>query len=196
LKYHDLTQPCTKLLLQKSLRIRTHSRETHIESPVLVWKNGKTIDQIEPGCFVRPAVLLDLRSRVSKGVIDDEDLEGAEEDAGLAIHDGEIVILQTGWEHFYSQTKRYRRHPALSVNAAEYLAFKGTSAVGIDALSVDLPTDPKLSVHSVFFRRNILVIENLRNLDLIEEPRFQLLAVPLNMKAGSSPARVIAIQAN
>jgi len=195
MKYLDLTQPCTKSLLQRSLRIRRHSRETHIESPALIWKNGKTIDKFEPGRLLRPAVLLDLR-RVAKGVIDDEDLEGAEESAGLAIRDGEIAIIQTGWEHFYSQSKRYRAHPALSVNAAEYLAFKGVSAVGIDTLSVDSPTDTKLKNHSVFFRKKILVIENLRNLELIEEPRFHLLALPLNIKAASSPARVIAIQAN
>jgi len=141
-------------------------------------------------------VLLDLRSKVSKGVVDDEDLEGAEEGAGLAIRDGEIAIIQTGWEQFYSQPKRYRSHPALSVNAAEYLAFKGVSAVGIDVPSIDSSTDSKLRVHSVLFRREILVIENLRNLDLIEEPRFQLFALPLNVKAASSPARVIAVQAN
>ena len=173
-----------------------HSLETHIESPALIRKNGKTIDAFGPEHLVRPAVLLDLRSKVSKGVVDDEDLEGAEEGAGLAIRDGEIAIIQTGWEQFYSQPKRYRSHPALSVNAAEYLSFKGINAVGIDAPSIDLPTDSKLSVHSVLFRREILVIENLRNLDLIEEPRFQLLALPLNVKAASSPARVIALQAN
>ncbi len=131
-----------------------------------------------------------------KGVVDDEDLEGAEEGAGLAIRDGEIAIIQTGWEQFYSQPNRYRSHPALSVNAAEYLAFKGVSAVGIDAPSIDPSTDSKLSAHSVLFRREILEIENLRNLDLIEEPRFQLFALSLNVKAASSPARVIAVQAN
>jgi len=198
LEYVDLTQPCTESSLRKlvSFRKRQHSLETHIESPALIWKNGKTIDAFGPEHFVRPAVLLDLRGKVSKSVLDDEDLEGAEEGAGLAIRDGEIVIIQTGWEQFYLHPKRYRAHPALSVNAAEYLSFKGISAVGIDALSIDLPTDSKLRVHSVFFRRKILVIENLRNLDLIEEPRFQLLALPLNMKAASSPARVIVLQAN
>src|SRR5208282_4410969 len=198
LEYVDLTQPCTELSLRKSsiFRKRQHSFETRIGSPALIWKNGKTIDAFGPERLVRPAVLLDLRSRVSKGVLDDEDLEGAEEGAGLAIRDGEIVIIQTGWEQFYSQPKRYRAHPALSVNAAEYLSFKGVSAVGIDAPSIDLPTESKLRVHSVLFRRKILVIENLRNLDLIEEPRFQLLALPLNVKAASSPARVIALQPN
>ncbi|MGO9643388.1 MAG: cyclase family protein [Candidatus Bathyarchaeia archaeon] len=198
MEYVDLTQPCTESSLRKvgSFRKRQHSLETHIESPALIWKNGKTIDAFGPEHFVRPAVLLDLRGKVSKGVLDDEDLEGAEEGAGLAIRDGEIAIIQTGWEQFYSHPKRYRAHPALSVNSAEYLSFKGISAVGIDAPSIDLPTDSKLRVHSVFFRRKILVIENLRNLDLIEEPRFQLLALPLNMKAASSPARVIVLQAN
>ena len=198
MEYVDLTQPCTLLSLRKlgSLRKRQHSFETHIESPALIWKNGKTIDAFGPEHLVRSAVLLDLRSKVSKGVMDDEDLEGAEEAAGLAIRDGEIAIIQTGWEQFYANPKRYRAHPALSVNAAEYLSFKGVNAVGIDAPSIDLPTDSKLRVHSVFFRKKILVIENLRNLDLIEEPRFQLLALPLNVKAASSPARVIALQAN
>lgn len=198
MEYIDLTQPCTTLSLRKSsiFRKHQHSLETHIESPGLIRQNGKTIDAFGPERLVRSAVLLDLRSKVSKCVVDDEDLEGAEEGAGLAIRDGEIAIIQTGWEQFYSQPKRYRSHPALSVNAAEYLSFKGISAVGIDAPSIDLPTDSKLSVHSVFFRREILVIENLRNLDLIEEPRFQLLALPLNVKVASSPARVIALQAN
>ena len=195
LEYLDLTQPCTALSLQKSRKCH-HSLETHVESPALIRQNGKTIDAFGPERLVRSAVLLDLRSEVSKGVVDDEDLEGAEEGAGLAIRDGEIAIIQTGWEQFYSQPKRYRAHPALSVNAAEYLSFKGISAVGIDASSIDLTTDSKLRAHSVFFRREILVIENLRNLDLIEKPRFQLLALPLNVKAASSPARVIAVQAN
>ena len=198
MEYVDLTQPCTESSLRKldSFRKRQHSLETHIESPALIWKNGKTIDNFGPEYLVRAAVLLDLKNKVSKGIIDDEDLEGAEEGAGLAIRDGEIAIIQTGWERFYSHPKRYRAHPALSVNAAEYLAFKGINAVGIDAPSIDLPSESKLKVHSVLFRRKILVIENLRNLDLIEEPRFQLLALPLNMKAASSPARVIALQVN
>ncbi len=198
MEYVDLTQPCTVLSLRKSsiLRDLKHSLETHIESPALIRKNGKTIDAFGPERLVRPAVLLDLRSKVPKGVVDDEDLEGAEEGAGLAIRDGEIAIIQTGWEQFYSQPNRYRSHPALSVNAAESLAFKGVSAVGIDAPSIDPSTDSKLSAHSVLFRRETLVIENLRNLDLIEEPRFQLFALSLNVKAASSPARVIAVQAN
>jgi len=198
LEYVDLTQPCTMLSLRKSsiFRKHQHSLETHIESPAFIRKNGKTIDAFGPERLVRSAVLLDLRSKVSKGVVDDEDLEGAEEGAGLAIRDGEIAIIQTGWEQFYSQPKRYRAHPALSMNAAEYLSFKGITAVGIDAPSIDLPTDSKLRVHSVLFRSRSLVIENLRNLDLIEEPRFQLLALPLNVKAASSPARVIALQAS
>ena len=198
MEYIDLTQPCTESSLRKldSFRKRQHSLETHIESPALIWKNGKTIDNFGPEYLIRPAVLLDLRNKVSKGIIDDEDLEGAEEGAGLAIRDGEIAIIQTGWEQFYSHPKRYRAHPALSVNAAEYLAFKGINAVGIDAPSIDLPTESKLKVHSVLFRRRILVIENLRNLDLIEESRFQLLALPLNVKAASSPARVIVLQPN
>lgn len=198
MEYIDLTQPCTMLSLRKlgNFRKRQHSLETRIESPALIWKNGKTIDAFGPEHLIRPAVLLDLRSKVSKGVVDDEDLEGAEEAAGLAIRDGEIAIIQTGWEQFYSHPKHYHAHPALSVNAAEYLVFKGVGAIGIDAPSIDIPTDSKLRVHSVLFRRKILVIENLRNLDLIEEPRFQLLALPLNMKAASSPARVIVLQDN
>ena len=198
MEYIDLTQPSTDLSIPRSGSARKshfqHSLETHIESPALIWKNGKTIDAFGPEYFVRSAALLDLRNRVSKGVIDDEDLEGAEEGAGLAVRAGEIVIIQTGWEKFYSNPKRYRVHPGLSTNAGEYLAFKGVSAVGIDTPSVDLPTELRLRVHSTLLRRKILVIENLRNLDLIEESRFQLLALPLNLKTASSPARVVAIK--
>jgi kynurenine formamidase len=198
LEYIDLTQPSTDLSIRRSGSTKNshfqHSLETHIESPALIWKNGKTIDAFGPEFFVRSAVLLDLRNRVPKGVIDDEDLEGAEEGAGLAVRAGEIVIIQTGWEKFYSNPKRYRAHPGLSVNAGEYLAFKGVCAVAIDTPSIDLPSEARLRAHSILLRRKILVIENLRNLDLIEETRFQLLAFPLNLKAASSPARVVAVQ--
>ena len=106
---------------------------THVEAPAYLMREGKTLDQFEPDLFFRDAVLLDLTHMKPRRLIDDEDLEAAEEEAGVAIREGEVVIIRTGWDQ-HARSKRYwSDHPALSENGAEYLEFKRVCGVGIDA---------------------------------------------------------------
>jgi arylformamidase len=166
---------------------------TYIDSPSLVLAGGKTIDLFEPESFVRDAVLLDLTHKKSRQLIDDEDLEAAEERAGLTVREGEAVIVQTGWEKFVHAPDYMSNHPGLSENGVEYLEFKRVAAVGVDTPSVDHPDNHDFRAHRALLSREILVIENLCNLEKIDQSRFPVIALPLKMKASRSPIRAIAI---
>jgi arylformamidase len=164
---------------------------THIEAPAYLVSDGKTLDMFEPASFVRDAVLLDLTHMKPRQLIDDEDLEAAEEGAGLAVREGEVVVLRTGWEEHARSEDYWSSHPALSENGAEYLEFKRVAGVAVDTPNLDSPENSALPVHSILMRRGIFVIENLCNLGEIDQSRFRLVALPLNVKAASSFVRAV-----
>ena len=164
---------------------------TRIEVPGYLIAGGKTLNSFEPESFVRDAVLLDLTHMKPRQLIDDEDLEAAEEGAGLAIREGEIAILHTGWERFGSSEDYSSSHPALSESGAEYLEFKRVVGVGTDLPNVDYPENQALPVHSILMRGGIFVIESLCNLSEIDQPRFRLIALPPKIKAPVSTVRAV-----
>ncbi len=81
----------------------------------------------------------------------------------------------------------------MSVSAAKYLASKKISLIGIDSPSIDLGADSKFSVHQIFAKKGILIVENLANLEKIKSSKFHLVVLPLKLNgATGSPVRAIA----
>jgi kynurenine formamidase len=161
---------------------------TRVEAPAFVKRRGKRVDQISVEKFLRSAVLLDLSGK-TVGKIDDEDLEEAEEAAGISVREDEVVILRTGSDGI--SKRRGSGFAGLSRNAVDYLLFKRIAGVGVDSSSIDeLET---MQAHEALLQKDVLVIENLCNLGEIDESRFRLLVLPLRMKAAGSPARVLAL---
>lgn len=136
---------------------------------------------------MKSAVLLDVSGITEE--INDENLEEAEEEAGVAVREGEVVILQTGQKE--TSKKRRSVFAGLSKNAVDYLRFKGIAGVGVDSPSID--KSETMRAHRVLLQKGILVIEDLCNLAEIDQSRFRLVVLPLKMKATASPARIIAL---
>jgi kynurenine formamidase len=135
-------------------------------------------------------VLLDISHKKPGQPIDDEDLEAAEESAGLALREGEAVILYTCGGEALSVGGG---NVYLSRNAAEYLEFKGVSLVGVDSASIDNSESSELSAHRILLSKEILILEGLRNLGAIDSCRFRLASFPLKLSGGTAPARAVAI---
>ncbi len=176
-----------------SAKSRSKLPVTHVESPACLIGNGRTLDRFEPESFVKDAVLLDLSNMKPKQLIDDEDLEAAEEGAGLALREGEIVLIHTGWDRNVDSEEYCSSHPALSENGADYLSFKRVSGVGVDTPSIDEPGNQALPAHTILMRNGTYVLEDLCNLNEIDQPRFRLIALPLRIKASVSPVRALAL---
>lgn len=182
----DLTHPISKDAVERSLRSHAYLG-TRLDAPALLTDHGKTVDLLPLNSFVRDAVLFDLTHKKPGGHIDDEDLEGAEERAGLAIPEGDAVILQTG------RAGVSHNHPALSMNGAAYLEFKRVAMVGVDSPNLDHTNSGNLPAHRILLRREIPVLENLCNLDSLEQSRFRIIALPLKVDVPASPVRAVAI---
>jgi kynurenine formamidase len=106
-------------------------------------------------------------------------------------------MLYTGWDEKFDSPD-YNLHPYLSVDAAEWMVKKGIKMLGIDCITVDLPTPlrPKgfdFPVHKMLLGNDVLIAENVTNLGSIVGKQTRILALPLRVKGSDAGhARIVA----
>jgi len=172
------------------LFLSTHTG-THMDAPYHFLEKGAKIHEIS------------LKKLVSEAVLIKSKKNGGESITKTDIHKFEIkhgkiasfssVIYYTGWQRNLQKKYYFEKNPGLSVSAAKYLASKKISLVGIDSPSIDLGKDSKFSVHQIFAKKGMLIVENLASLEKIKSSKFHLVVLPLKLKnATGSPVRAIA----
>jgi len=164
---------------------------THMDAPHHFLEKGAKIHEISLKKLVSEAALIQCRKNGGQSITK-TDIQKFEKNHGK-IENFSSVIFYTGWQKNLQKKYYFTKNPGLSVSAAKYLASKKISLVGIDSPSIDLGKDPKFSVHQIFAKKAILIVENLANLDKIKSPTFHLVVLPLKLKnATGSPVRAIA----
>ena len=165
---------------------------THLDAPYHFFDDGKKIHEISPKRLICEAILIKLKKK-SNQAITKTDIKKFEKKNGV-IPNNSTVIFWTGWQKMLQDASYFIKNPGLSIIAAKYLASKKTNLVGIDSPSIDLQASRHFSVHRIFSKNNILILENLANLEKIKTLKFQLTVLPLKLKnATGSPVRAIAI---
>ena len=164
---------------------------THLDAPYHFLEKGAKIHEISLKKLVSNAVLIKSRKKSNESVTK-TDIQKFEKKHGK-IASFSSVIFYTGWQRNLQKKYYFTKNPGLSVSAAKYLASKKVSLVGIDSPSIDLGTDSKFSVHQIFAKKGMLIVENLANLEKIKSSKFHLVVLPLKLKnATGSPVRAIA----
>ena len=164
---------------------------THLDAPYHFLEKGSKIHEISLKKLVSNAVLIKSRKKRNE-TITKTDIQKFEKKHGK-IASFSSVIFYTGWQRNLQKKHYFTKNPGLSVSAAKYLASKKISLVGIDSPSIDLGTDSKFSVHQIFAKKGMLIVENLANLEKIKSSKFHLVVLPLKLKnATGSPVRAIA----
>ena len=172
------------------LFLSTHTG-THMDAPHHFLEKGAKIHEISLKNLVSEAVLIKSRKKSNESITK-TDIQKFEKKHGK-IDGFSSVIFSTGWQRNLQKKYYFTESPGLVVSAAKYLASKKISLVGIDSPSIDVGTDPKFSVHQIFAKKGMLIVENLANLDKIKSPTFHLVVLPLKLKnATGSPVRAIA----
>lgn len=106
------------------------------------------------------------------------------------IRPNQIVLLHTGHSEKYGQRGYFSSYPVLSLELAELFVRKKVKLVGMDTPS---PDQYPFEIHQYLFSHDILLIENLTNLASLEgAASFEIIAMPLNIRADSPVARVVA----
>ena len=164
---------------------------THMDAPHHFLEKGAKIHEISLKKLVSEAVLIKSEKKSNESITK-IDIQKFEKKYGK-IDGFSSVIFLTGWQRNLQKKYYFTKNPGLSVSAAKYLASKKISLVGIDSPSIDLGTDSKFSVHQIFAKKGMLIVENLTNLDKIKSSKFHLVVLPLKLKnATGSPVRAIA----
>jgi len=172
------------------LFLSTHTG-THLDAPHHFLEKGGKIHEISLKKLVSEAVLIKSKKKGGESITK-TDIQKFEKKHGK-IASFSSVIFYTGWQRNLQKKYYFTKNPGLSVSAAKYLASKKINLVGIDSPSIDLGKDSKFSVHQIFAKKGMLIVENLASLEKIKSSKFHLVVLPLKLKnATGSPVRAIA----
>ncbi len=151
---------------------------THIDAPFHMLEDGKKLTEFPPETFIGEAILIDVRGQ---SIISDP-LEN--------VREGDIVFFHTGHvQHIHGNY--FEGNPVISPDTAQLLVDKKVKIVGLDSFT---PDGAPYNEHKLFFRNEILIVENLVGLELLTSERFEIIIAPLKIdNADGAPCRVFAL---
>lgn len=151
---------------------------THIDAPLHMIDDGKTLDQIPINQFIGRGVYIKLEDKTF-------DIDGIKQ---ANIQEGDIVLFHTGMSDIYHRPE-YFDYPEIPKEIAEYLVDKKVKMVGVDMCS---PDHEPFKIHKILLGAGVLIIENLTNLAELAGKEFTVYALPIKLQVDGAPARVIA----
>ncbi len=106
----------------------------------------------------------------------------------------DFVLFATGWSRLWGTAEYFKGYPVLNEAAARQLSRYNLKGVGFDTISADRAESKTLPIHTTLLLRNMLIIENLNNLDILPQSIFTFFCLPLKIaEADGSPTRAIAV---
>lgn len=151
---------------------------THIDAPAHMIEGRKKISEFPIEHFSGRGVLIDAINGFNIEEIKKE-----------KIKEGDIVFFHTSMSNVYYKSEYYEKYPDIPESIANYLVEKKIKIVGVDMCS---PDHTPFTMHKIFLKNNILIIENLTNLSSLSGKEFKVYAFPLKVSLDGSPVRVVA----
>ncbi len=181
---------------------------THLDAPIHFAEGRHTAEQIPLEQLMAPAVVIDVSEKATadreyrltrQDVLDFERRHGR-------IDPGTIVLLRTGWSHFWPDRRAYLgddtpgdasrlRFPSYGEDAARLLVDeRRVAALGADVASIDYGQSTDFIVHRIAAERNVPGFENLTNLEQLPPRGATVIALPMKIEGGSGgPLRAVAL---
>jgi len=152
---------------------------THIDAPLHMIENGKTIERMDLAKLITWCKVLDFS--YAEDCITKKDLESK------SIKQGDFILLKTKNS---LQEQISSDFVFLEKSGAEYLSGKNIKGVGIDSLGIER-SQPEHDTHIALLEREIIIMEGLRLGD-VDEGEYFLIAMPIKIiGAEAAPARAI-----
>lgn len=154
---------------------------THIDGPLHMHAGAEYLSEIRADRFFGSGKLIDARSVdwITPDLLDP------------GIGDCDVLLIFTGCSEHREESDYYNNHPVLSEEFAREVIKRKIKMIGLDSPS---PDRAPYSVHKLLLENRILIIENLVGLEqLLNQPTFEVIALPTKIESDSAPARVIAI---
>jgi len=167
----------TKGYNEKRITITSHA-STHIDAPRHMIPDGKTLTDYPIEKFIGKGIVIDVTGQ--KEIHTDI----------TKFHKDDIVLFYTGHSKNINKKNYFENNPVLSIKTAKDLIEKQVKIIGIDSFT---PDNHPFEIHKMLFKKNILIVENLINLDKLIDKSFTCYILPLKIQdADGAPCRVIA----
>ncbi len=163
---------------------------THIDPPAHLFPGRKTLDLFSPEQFIGKALVIDCRSVVPEEKITMENLHPYKEMTPKA----DFLLFCLGWDRFWGKEEYFHGYPCMDENVLDFILRGNYKGVGFDTMSPDPVGDTTLSRHRrLLGERDMIIIENLKNLSLCGNGLFCFSCFPLKTEnSDGSPVRAVA----
>jgi kynurenine formamidase len=181
---------------------------THLDAPIHFGEGRWTADEVPLDRLVGPAVVVDISARAAvdpDALLGRADLAAFEARTGR-IPDGAVVLVRTGWDHFWDDRARYLgsavpgdtthlHFPGVDPAAARWLTVaRRIRSVGIDTASIDRGRSMDFGAHRAFANANTPIFENLTGLAALPPRGAAFIGLPMKIGGGSGgPLRAVAL---
>lgn len=175
---------------------------THVNTSATFFPHGFAPDRFPPDYWIRNGICIDLPGEDPNRRLQVADIFAWEERHGLITSDS-LILLNTGWERYWSDPVKFFGHdaagiphfPGFSPHAAAFLMeHRHAAGLGIDTHGLDGGNDTEFSVNRAVLETNRIAVECLANLDLLPPRGFTLTIGALPIEHGTgSPAMVFAL---
>lgn len=166
---------------------------TYMEAGAHILEGGKCLDDYTVDNFIKPAKIIRLPEQKAKALIDDALLEKNV----LEIERGDALIIDTGWGKMWNKPGYVLECPNFLRSALEWVLARDISIFGVDVPCIEASwsednKEEKGGLLGELFKKGVLLIAPLVNLERIKGNRGTLICLPLSVKGTSgAPTRVI-----
>ncbi len=166
---------------------------THVDSPSHFFLDAPALDAVPLARLGGRGIVWHVEPGVA-GLVEARHLEGLEG----RLRAGDILILDTGWHMFAGSTKYDDEHPALSLDAADWIVAHDVKMIALDVPTPDLPVAKRppsfdYPIHRRLLSHGVMIAEHLTNLSSLRGMEVEVFCGALNIEGGDgAPARIVA----
>ena len=167
---------------------------SYIETGRHMLAEAPLLDELSPGDFIRPAVVCHLPGKAAGEMI-----HGSELVAHCPpVRQGDALLIECGWASHWQTEDFVTGSPAFHQDCLPWLLYQPFSILGVDIPCIESarsrPENGEAtgSMLAPIFRRGILLLAPLVNLQEVRAARGELIALPLNFRGVSgAPCRAV-----
>ncbi len=163
---------------------------THMDPPAHLYDGRTTLDRFPPEQFIGKALVIDCSALREGEQITMAQLRPYGEKAEQA----DFLLFYLGWDSRWGTEAYFGDYPCVNEEVLDYILAGHYKGIGFDVIGLDPIADGNLTRHKkLFCRKDIVNIENLKNLGLCGDDLFHFSCFPLKLEhSDGAPVRAVA----